>query len=80
LPTPVIPDEPDPTAAILYYNSIGFTDTATIIALIEENAQDLPPPVAVGRRNILSFTTINTVFAKINWPERFRALLSTVPR
>jgi hypothetical protein len=25
-------------AAILYYNSIGFMDTATIIALIEEYA------------------------------------------
>jgi hypothetical protein len=24
--------------------------------------------------NMVSFTTIKTVFAKINWPERFRAL------
>jgi hypothetical protein len=47
--TPVIPDKPDPTAAILYYNSIGFTDMATIIALIEEYARDLPPPAAVAQ-------------------------------
>jgi hypothetical protein len=47
--TLVIPDEPDPTAAILYYNSIGFTDMATIIALIEEYARDLPPPAAVAQ-------------------------------
>jgi hypothetical protein len=46
--TPVIPDEPDLMAAILYYNSIGFMDTATIIALIGEYARDLPPPAAVA--------------------------------
>jgi hypothetical protein len=28
--------------------------------------------------DMVSFTTINTVFTKLNWPERFRALLSTV--
>jgi hypothetical protein len=44
--TPVIPDKLDPTAAVLYYNSIGFTDTATIIALIKEYVRDLPPPAA----------------------------------
>jgi hypothetical protein len=42
--TPVIPDELDPTAAVLYYNSIEFTDTATIITLIKEYERDLPPP------------------------------------
>jgi hypothetical protein len=26
--------------------------------------------------DMVSFTTINTVFAKLNWPERFRAMLS----
>jgi hypothetical protein len=31
------------------YNSIGFTDTATIITLIKEYARDLPPPVAVAQ-------------------------------
>jgi hypothetical protein len=43
--TPVM-DELDPT---LYYNSIGFMDTATIIALIKEYARDLPLPVAVAQ-------------------------------
>jgi hypothetical protein len=47
--TPVIPDKLDLTAAILYYNSIGFMDTATIIALIEGYARDLPPLVAVAQ-------------------------------
>jgi hypothetical protein len=28
--------------------------------------------------DMVSFTTINMVFTKLNWPERFRALLSTV--
>jgi hypothetical protein len=30
--------------------------------------------------DMVSFTTINTVFAKLNWPERFRAMLSTTYR
>jgi hypothetical protein len=47
--TPVIPDEPDSMAAILYYNSIGFMDTATIIAFIKEYARDLPPLAAVAQ-------------------------------
>jgi hypothetical protein len=47
--TPVIPDKPDPTAAVLYYNSIRFMDMATIITLIEEYARDLPPPVALAQ-------------------------------
>jgi hypothetical protein len=34
-------------AAVLYYN-ISFLDTATIIALIEENAKDVPSPVAMA--------------------------------
>jgi hypothetical protein len=36
-------------AAVLYYNSIGFTDMATISALIKEYARDLPPPAAVAQ-------------------------------
>jgi hypothetical protein len=28
--------------------------------------------------DMISFTTINTVFTKLNWLERFKALLSTV--
>jgi hypothetical protein len=34
---------------ILYYNSVGFTDTASIISLIEAYARDLPEPVAVAQ-------------------------------
>jgi hypothetical protein len=26
--------------------------------------------------DMVNFTTINAIFAKINWPERFRAVLS----
>jgi hypothetical protein len=27
--------------------------------------------------NMVSFTTINSVFTKLNWPDRFRAILQT---
>jgi hypothetical protein len=47
--TPVIPDKLDPVAAVLYNNRKGFTDTATIIALIKEYARDLPLPAAVAQ-------------------------------
>jgi predicted RNA-binding protein with PUA-like domain len=47
--TPVVPDELDPTAVILYYNSVGFTDTASVISLIEAYARDLPEPAAVAQ-------------------------------
>jgi hypothetical protein len=30
--------------------------------------------------DIVSFTTINTIFTKLNWPERFKSLLATVYR
>jgi hypothetical protein len=28
--------------------------------------------------DMVSFTTINTIFTKLNWPERFKSLLATV--
>ena len=30
--------------------------------------------------DMVSFTTINTIFEKLNWPKRFRTLISTVYR
>jgi hypothetical protein len=30
--------------------------------------------------DMVSFTTINAIFVKLNWPERFRAILSTTYR
>jgi hypothetical protein len=47
--TLVVPDEPDPTAVILYYNSVGFTDTMSIISLIEAYARDLPESAVVAQ-------------------------------
>jgi hypothetical protein len=47
--TLVVLDEPDPTAVILYYNSMGFMDMVSIISLIEAYARDLPEPVAVAQ-------------------------------
>jgi hypothetical protein len=44
--TPVVPDEPDPTAVILYYNSV---DMVSVISLIEAYARDLPEPAAVAQ-------------------------------
>jgi hypothetical protein len=28
--------------------------------------------------DMVSFTTINAIFTKLNWPERFKSLLATV--
>jgi hypothetical protein len=28
--------------------------------------------------DMVSFTTINTIFTKLNWPERFKSLLATL--
>jgi hypothetical protein len=30
--------------------------------------------------DMVNFTTINTVFTKLNWPDRFRAVLQTTYR